>query len=243
MSATGYDKLSIPASAVIGSATQTGDGLDDLTAAGAFVGRDNITVRVAIDAVGTPDTFSVSIDGGESTESTGTAIDGAAQTLFEGVTGTFAATTGHTLADYWDIICTASWYYRCLGLESNLPNHFPTGWTAANFNSRTRPKAYDDAKDKILDMPWVIDRNPDYLDQIWDSDQLDDGELYLCMARIYKQKATSKDDFYYQKWQMYEDLARLFFKRLQIRLDESVEISLEDTVVTSRVFHTRLRRV
>ncbi len=86
------------------SITFNGSGLNDLTFSGASV----LTYRVKIDATGTPDTFTWSDDGGSSWEATGVAITGSAQELNNGVTVTFAATTGHTATDYWDITTLVS---------------------------------------------------------------------------------------------------------------------------------------
>jgi len=84
-----------------------GRGLDDLTAdVDDYTGSNPLIYRVQIDATGTPDTFKWSDDGGATWNATGVAITGAAQTLNNGVTITFAATTGHTLNDYWDIAAT-----------------------------------------------------------------------------------------------------------------------------------------
>jgi len=79
----------------------TGSGLDDATAGGDYTGDTDAVFTVEIDATGTPDTFEWKKDGagGASTVS----IDGTAQTLSDGITVTFAATTGHTLGDVWTI--------------------------------------------------------------------------------------------------------------------------------------------
>lgn len=76
-----------------------GDGLNDVTLGTGFSGGSSAYFEVEIDAEGTPDTFKWRKDGGGWT--TGVSITGAAQTLSDGQTITFAATTGHTLADKW----------------------------------------------------------------------------------------------------------------------------------------------
>ena len=83
------------------STTFTGGGLNDLTAGGTYSGTVPATFTVEIDGTGTPDTFKWRKDAGSWTNTV--AITGAAQTLSDGVTVTFAATTGHTLANYWTI--------------------------------------------------------------------------------------------------------------------------------------------
>ena len=90
-----------------------GLGLDDLTPGGTFNHQSDISYRVKIDGLGTPDTFTWSADGGTTWEATGVAITGAAQTLNYGVTVTFGATTGHTLNNYWDFNGIANNPLKC----------------------------------------------------------------------------------------------------------------------------------
>ncbi|MFZ2969532.1 MAG: hypothetical protein WA063_00110 [Minisyncoccia bacterium] len=82
--------------------TFTGTGLDDMSIGGTFTGSTDLDYRIEIDAEGSPDTFSWSDSGGSTWDATGVAITGSAQTLNSGVTVTFGAATGHTLAERWD---------------------------------------------------------------------------------------------------------------------------------------------
>ncbi len=91
----------------VGSVTFSGTGLDDATSGGTFTGTSTLNYKVEIDGTGTPDTFKWSDDGGTTWDATGVAITGSAQTLNHGVTITFGATTGHTLADAWTFTATA----------------------------------------------------------------------------------------------------------------------------------------
>jgi len=87
---------------LIGAVTHAGSGLDDMSAGGELdsgVGRKAYLVE--IDLADTTDTFRWSYDDGESWEAEDVAITGAEQELENGVTITFAATTGHTLGDQW----------------------------------------------------------------------------------------------------------------------------------------------
>ena len=59
----------------------------------------NATFNVFIDATGTPDTFTWELN--NQVQATGVAITGTSQSLIDGVTITFASTTGHTLDDAW----------------------------------------------------------------------------------------------------------------------------------------------
>lgn len=79
----------------------TGSGLSDITSGGTYSGTTTSTYEVEIDGTGTPDTFKWKKDSGAYT--TTVAITGSAQTLAEGVTVTFAATTGHTSGNIWKI--------------------------------------------------------------------------------------------------------------------------------------------
>tara|TARA_B100000809_G_C14926139_1_gene455221 strand:+ start:198 stop:830 length:633 start_codon:yes stop_codon:yes gene_type:complete len=86
-----------------GSTTFTGSGLDDLTFGGNYNSTTVRTYRVKIDAAAGTDTYTWSDDGTSTWEATGVAITGSAQELNNGINITFAATTGHTLNEYWDI--------------------------------------------------------------------------------------------------------------------------------------------
>lgn len=77
-----------------------GSGLDDATTGGTD-GSTAATYTVTIDGTGTPDTFKWRKNAGAWTETV--AITGSAQTLADGVTITFGATTGHTATDSWTI--------------------------------------------------------------------------------------------------------------------------------------------
>ena len=103
-----FGNESNPIKSYVAAAAITGAGLDDLTAGGSYSGSGNITIRVQIDATGTPDTVKISYDGGTTWHTTGVPIPATLTISFSyGATGTFGATTGHTLNDYWDIACSA----------------------------------------------------------------------------------------------------------------------------------------
>ena len=90
-------------SATINAAVFTGGGIDDATSGGTYVGTTEKHYVALISLAAATDEFDWSDDGGV-TWTTGVAITGAAQALSDGVTITFAATTGHTLADQWDFV-------------------------------------------------------------------------------------------------------------------------------------------
>lgn len=96
--------IRIPASATsITADAQTatsfvGSGLNDVTFGGTYTGTDSVSFTVVVQTAGTPDTFKWKKNDGSYT--TGVAMTGSAQTLSDGVTVTWAATTGHTVADY-----------------------------------------------------------------------------------------------------------------------------------------------
>lgn len=80
----------------------SGDGLNDVTWGTGYSGAGSSAYfEVEIDGEGTPDTFRWRKNGGGWTSLV--AITGAAQTLSDSQTITFAATTGHTSGDKWAI--------------------------------------------------------------------------------------------------------------------------------------------
>lgn len=81
-----------------------GSGLDDATSGGAYTGTGTALFEIEITSAATPDVFKWRKNGG--TYTTGVNVSGTAQTLSDGVTVTFAATTGHTLADKWFILAS-----------------------------------------------------------------------------------------------------------------------------------------
>jgi YD repeat-containing protein len=83
-----------------------GIGKDDLTAQGTFTGTSDEQFTVTITTSGTPDTFSwTSSQGGSGSN---VSITGSAQTLRNGVTVRFGATTGHTVGDTWTFTASAA---------------------------------------------------------------------------------------------------------------------------------------
>lgn len=85
----------------VGPAVFTGTGLSDATSGGSYTGDEPAVFVVSIVGTGTPNTFQWAKNG--AVGATGVAMTGAAQMLADGVTITFAATTGHTLGDRWTI--------------------------------------------------------------------------------------------------------------------------------------------
>ena len=92
---------SLPAS--ISEVVFSGGGLDDATSGGVYLGDEDLIYVVEIDGEGTPDTFKWSDDGGSTWDAETVAITGSAQTLNNGVTIAFVATTGHTETNFWTI--------------------------------------------------------------------------------------------------------------------------------------------
>jgi len=91
----------------------TGTGEDDMTVtlAAILTGNDGMTTEYVVEIDGgdpaDPNTFRWSNDGGATWEASAVAITGAAQTLENGFTVTFGATTGHVTGDSWAWTATA----------------------------------------------------------------------------------------------------------------------------------------
>jgi len=101
-----YPNDSNPIRSIVGTASQTGSGLNDLTAGGTYTSDEDRTIRVQIDGTGTPDTIKVSYDGGDTWHSTTIPLTDVMY-LNYGVELTWEDDTGHTDGDYWDIECDA----------------------------------------------------------------------------------------------------------------------------------------
>lgn len=74
-------------------------GLNDLTLTGLYTDTDAATFDIEIDGTGSPDTFMWRKNGG--TWTTDVDITGSAQLLSDGISATFASTTGHKKKDAW----------------------------------------------------------------------------------------------------------------------------------------------
>jgi len=97
------------ASGYLGAITFTGGGLNDMKmgANARFTLTTNINYKVEIDGTGSPNTFKWSDDGGSTWDATTVSITGGDQTLNNGVTIRFGATTGHTSGNNWAWTATA----------------------------------------------------------------------------------------------------------------------------------------
>ena len=132
----------------VGTAYVTNGNMRDVTTGGTYTGTGDIMYLLEIDGTA-PDTFKWSDDDG-STYTTGVAITGAAQTLNNGVTVTFANTTGHTSGDAWEFLATDD-----TGKTSLPPNYhhylrlFDSGDTTWE---KVSPEEFDDPSDET----WTI---------------------------------------------------------------------------------------
>lgn len=113
-----------PASGVVVS-TATVTDKNNVRVAGTYSGTAPATYIVAIDGTGTPNTYKWNKDGGAFT--TGVAITGVAQTLADGLTINFQATTGFTLNNQWTINA---------GRIANFENASGTSVLAVNSNGK-----------------------------------------------------------------------------------------------------------
>jgi len=102
-------------------------GLEDLTPSGTYTGKEDCTFTVEIDSTGTPNSFKWRKNNEDWITGKSCAV---AQALSDGVTVTFGASTGHTLADQWVITCVAS-------KPKNLPYMFGVFCQASNMNGET----------------------------------------------------------------------------------------------------------
>lgn len=109
--------VALPGNAV-GDAVFTGSGLNDATFGGTYTHTADLRYVVKIDDdSASPETFTWSKDGGTSWQATGVNCAVTATTLDNGVTVTFAATTGHTDDEYWESDCIVSDCAKVLRVE------------------------------------------------------------------------------------------------------------------------------
>lgn len=128
--------------------TFTGSGLNDMTFGGTFIGAASAHYRIQIDAAGATDTFKWSDNGGTTWVATAVAITGLAQTLNNGITITFGATTGHTLDARWDF------YRQVADINGNIIEQlkYISGMTLQQVhnNSGATPTIADSSASAIL---------------------------------------------------------------------------------------------
>ena len=106
----------------VSGASFDGDGLNDIETGGTFTALDTLLDYVIeIDGDGSPDTFRWSDDNGVSWDVSTVAITGGAQSLNNGVTVTFGATTGHTSGDLWRFTARSN-YGKSLLIVREGPN-------------------------------------------------------------------------------------------------------------------------
>lgn len=99
-----HSKITMSALSAFGTIspkTYAGSGLDDLSTSGTYIGTGVKNYIVQIDSVGGTDTFRWSQDGGTTFIASNVPITGSTQTLSDGVSITFGATTGHQLSSAW----------------------------------------------------------------------------------------------------------------------------------------------
>jgi hypothetical protein len=92
------------ATTTIGSSTFIGSGTNDMTVSGTSTLASTASYSVEVCATGTPDSFCWAVGAGS--YSAPVAITGAAQSLQNGLTATFASTTGHALNNSWGFTVT-----------------------------------------------------------------------------------------------------------------------------------------
>lgn len=109
----------------VGSVTFTGSGLNDGTSGGTFTYGTTLNYRFQVQGTNAPDTFKWSDDGGATWDAENVGMTGAAQTLNNGVTATFGATTGHTINDRWDFTATSTTELRVRDETGNITTLSP----------------------------------------------------------------------------------------------------------------------
>ena len=157
----------------------SGSDLDDMTIENEETTLSHTDFKIEIDAEGTPDTFKWSNDGGSTWYATGVSITGAAQHLISSLYIKFAATTGHTLAEYW--------YFT----SENPPIGFGIQIaTSEDFNEGSIILSVENKEDDSLS--FVPTTNLPISDLFWKVRVLDRGEYIINKTSPYHDYSTSK---------------------------------------------------
>lgn len=94
--------ISTSISGYVGTITQSGVGLSDISVCGNYTHDDTDTAfKIQIDGTGATNTFKWSDDGGATWDASTVSMTGSWQLLSHGIYIKFAAITGHTNANYW----------------------------------------------------------------------------------------------------------------------------------------------
>jgi hypothetical protein len=133
-----------------------GTGLNDMAINGYLV--DPLNFKIQIDTTTTPDSFKWSADGGSTWVATGIVITGGNQLLSNGISIRFAATTGHTIGEYWTLIGSMSafplaWFQTeesAYSLPINPPNLTWQWYKPGEFHN-----LYDGVNEYKLSIPWT----------------------------------------------------------------------------------------
>ena len=131
-----------------------GDGLNDATSAGSFSGTTDIDFVVEIDGTGTPDTFKWSDDGGATWDTETVDITGSAQTLSNGVTITFAATTGHTSGNKWTFMAGGNGFAQLLNDGTKVARAIAVEGVVVPVDEEAYINAYFTGEYRSADLVW-----------------------------------------------------------------------------------------
>ena len=211
-----YHNCIIDSVAEVGPAHFYGDTLPDLTSGGEYTGGGYSTVYpftfeaketrflVKIDSISSPNTFKWSVDDGKNWIGQGIAITGAEQLLQEGVTVTFAATTGHSLNDEWTINATS-------GFVTNDSRAYGFFRTIGGLNE-TMTESSHSFEDEVIESGARI---------TLDYDEYNVGDVDFVLNTISSRKYDNIQEWYYKenigneilKQHPTFDLTRIFFIR------------------------------
>lgn len=134
-----------------------GGDLDDLTTNETFNAVVDHTYVIKISTAAGTDKFQLSTDGGDFGAEV--SITGSAQTIANGLTITFAATTGHTLGDTWTIVCTAGTAINAESLMNIAQSYVGVAVTLYVYDGQGTPGTPGTLIYKGATANWVNGRN------------------------------------------------------------------------------------
>jgi hypothetical protein len=130
-----------------------------------------------------------------------------------------------------------AWYLACLAEYPKLAIHLPYGWTAmpgGNFDTNTRTEVFARMKIMLTESDLCYKHKAEYLARIYDSTELSNMEVYVCLALIFEKKRTFDGDYFDRLLKEYREKANNYLRQNHIQIDDTVSVTETDTDVKER---------
>lgn len=125
-----------------------------------------------------------------------------------------------------------AWYKACLAEYPKLAIHLPYGWTAmpgGTFDTNTRTEVFKRMKIMLTESDLCYKHKVEYLARIYDSTELSNMEVYVCLAMIFEKKRTFIGDNFDRLRKEYQEKADNYLRQNHIQIDDTVSVTETDT--------------